>query len=57
MKRRNALGKSFMRQILPHKTGFFYLSNPRYRKQENKNDLIRKKAVPNLFSFPKNSIL
>ena len=38
MKRRNALGKSFMRQILPHKTGFFYSSNPRDRKQENKND-------------------
>ena len=37
MKRRKALGKSFMRQIPPHKTGFFS-SNPRYREQENEND-------------------
>lgn len=48
MKRRKALGKLFMRQILPHKTGF--LSNPRYRKQENENDLIRKLYLTFFFS-------
>ena len=48
MKRRNALGKSFMRQMPPHKTGF--LSNPRYRKQENENDLIRKLYLTFFFS-------
>ena len=49
MKRRTALGKLFMRQILPHKTGFFS-SNPRYRKQENENDLIRKLYLTFFFS-------
>ena len=49
MKRRKALGKLFMRQILPHKTGFFS-SNPRYRKQENENDLIRKLYLTFFFS-------
>ena len=53
MKRRKALGKSFMRQIPPHKTGFFS-SNPRYREQENENDLIRKLYLT--FLFPKTSL-
>lgn len=54
MKRRKALGKLFMRQILPHKTGFFS-SNPRYRKQENENDLIRKLYLT-FFLFPGTSL-